>query len=78
MEKKLTYKNSNGKKITAIVKKVNDECFAVDLGMNGDSWLLVMKCPFIGGSDDFPIIEKEWNKQKNKGAKNDKRTKKTA
>ena len=77
MEKKLTYKNSSGNKITAIVKKVNDDCFAVDYGMNGDSWQLVMNCPFIGGSDDFPIIDKEWNKQNRKENTNEKRTKKS-
>ena len=60
MEKKITYINSKGKKITATVKKVNDDCFAVDLGMKGSSWMMVTNSPFLGFSEDFSIIKKAY------------------
>lgn len=58
MEKKITYVNSKGKKITATVKKVNDDCFAVNLDMKGSSWMMITNSPFWGLSEDFPIIKK--------------------
>ena len=60
MEKKITYVNSKGKKITATVKKVNDDCFAVDLGMKGSSWMMISNSPFWGLIEDFPIIKKAY------------------
>ena len=74
MEKKMTFKNSVGKKITAIVKKIEDSSYAIDYDMKGITWQIIMNCPFIGGSEDFPIIDKEWNKQTNKRRKNGKKT----
>ena len=64
MEKKITYVNSKGKKITATVKKVNDDCFAVDLGMKGSSWMMVTNSPFWGFSEDFSIIKKAYEMEK--------------
>lgn len=77
MEKKMTFKNSVGKKITAIVKKIDDSSYAIDYDMKGITWQIIMNCPFIGGSEDFPIIDKEWNKQNRKENTNEKRTKKS-
>lgn len=60
MEKKISYVNSKGKKITATVKKVNDDCFAVNLEMKNSSWMMVTNSPFWGFSEDFSIIKKAY------------------